>query len=72
MNNLLEFPIDIVIIMDWSVEINRLKPNLDTSDIDKLIDKFMMGDIEYNKHIGIANIFMGLRVVEKQPDTIYF
>lgn len=68
-NLLTPFRVDDFIIEQWSITISRLLPNVEASEIEELMDAFMKGDVDYDKNLGIQNIFRGL--VEKFPSKYY-
>lgn len=68
-NILTPFRIDDSIIEMWSMELNRLLPQMEIEELESLMDDFLKGDIEYDNKIGIQNIFKGL--IEKYPAKYY-
>jgi|GEM_PF-3465221 len=59
-SHLRPYPLSDSQIEDWSKVINRLLPDLDLYDLSGMIDKMIIGEIEYDNKEGIQNIFRGL------------
>lgn len=60
-NELSAFPLNTEQISDWAKSINELSPELELGKLKLVIDKMKMGEIEYDKGLGIQNIFLGLK-----------
>jgi len=64
-NQLTPFPISDENIIAWAKSIDELKPNLKLEDLKKAIDKLKLGEVDFNPHVGIQNIFNALRLVDR-------
>lgn len=68
-NILSPFRIQDEILEMWSMEINRMLPQLEVNELEELMDAFMIGELEYDHKLGVQNVFRGL--VEKFPSKYY-
>lgn len=59
------FEIPKEMIEDWSKSLKKLIPDLDYNALQFLIDQMKLGNIEYDKALGIQNLTNGLRFVRK-------
>lgn len=50
-------------IVEWADSIQRLMPDWDQGALDFMIDKMKLGEIPYDRNIGIQNIFNGMKQV---------
>ena len=64
-NILTPYRVDDTILELWSININRLLPDVDPQEISDLMDAFMKNEVEWDRNLGIQNIFLGLQ--EKFP-----
>ncbi len=64
-NYLISFPMDDILLTEWSKNLNRIMPDLDIHALSEIIDKMLTGEIEYDTRKGIQNIFLALK-----PKTI--
>lgn len=60
-NLLTSFPLADSQIEMWAQSINRLLPDLSLEKLQQVIDKMKMGEIEYDKNLGVQNIFLGIK-----------
>lgn len=65
-NILTPFKVDDKTLEDWSICINRLLPDVEISELEELMNGFMMAKFEYDHKLGIQNIFKGLAQLD--PD----
>lgn len=59
-NQLAPFPLDDNKIQEWARSIEDILPELNLDHLKDLISDFKRGKIEYDKNLGIQNIFTGL------------
>ena len=59
-NILTPFRVDDSILELWSITVNRLLPDLETEELQSLMDAFMKNEVEFDRNLGIQNIFIGL------------
>lgn len=63
-NQLRDFKLGDSEIMEWKNTIVKLAPDATPEIIAFVIENMMIGKIEYDRNIGIKNIFLGLKEVE--------
>lgn len=59
------YPIPGDTLLDWSEDLDRLRPDVTSDQLRFLFDCFKLGKIEFDKRKGIQNIFEGLHLIEK-------
>lgn len=59
-NQLISYHLSDLQISDWARTISRLKPDITPEYLNKIIDLFIVGDIEWDTRKGIQNIFMAI------------
>lgn len=64
-NQLRAYSLTEIEMMEWARSIERLLPDLDIDALNFLIDKMKTGEMEYDKAVGIQNIFNGMKKIEK-------
>jgi hypothetical protein len=67
-NQLRAFSLTQIEVLEWARSIERLHPNVDINQLMFVIDQMKVGNLEYDKTIGIQNIFKGLKMTEKTKD----
>ena len=67
-NQLRAFSLTQIEILEWARSIERLQPDIDVNQLMFVIDQMKVGNLEYDKTIGIQNIFKGLKMTEKTKD----
>lgn len=69
-NQLAPYPLSSIQIEDWARSINKLLPELQVSDLERVINDFKMDKIEWDYRKGIQNIFTALvpKIVGYTPD----
>lgn len=60
-NLCISYPLSDAMIELWATHLVRLMPTLDVAELDSVMDKFIVGDIEYDRDKGITNIFNALK-----------
>jgi len=64
-NLLYQYPLTKDQLCDWSKTINKIKPALYIEDLRMAMDKLIVGDCDFNPNIGIQNIFLALKSLER-------
>lgn len=64
-NQLTSYPLSDIQIEDWSISINKIRPNQDLEILSSIVSMMKTGAIEYNSRLGIQNIFMALKKYDK-------
>lgn len=67
-NQLIAYPLTDLQIIDWSKTITRLMPEVTPAQVMKVIEDYMLENIEWDKSKGIQNIFYGLKPRGYSPD----
>jgi hypothetical protein len=62
-NQLRAFSLTDIEIVEWAASIARLLPELNPSALEFMVDKMKIGEIQFDKTLGIQNIFNGLKQV---------
>jgi hypothetical protein len=71
-NLILPYPLNDFQIADWGKCINRFIPELKLETLQAIVDMFVTGQMEYDKNIGVQNIFKGfVFLVDKQIEPIW-
>ena len=65
LNMLIAYPLSDSQIIEWALCLLRLIPNIDGVELQVIIDKMIIGEIEYDTKKGIKNIVIALK-----PNTI--
>lgn len=64
-NLLFQYPLSVDQISDWSKRLNKTKPDMYLEDLKIAMDKLIVADVEFNPAIGIQNIFVALKSLER-------
>lgn len=64
-NQLRAFSLTEIEMVEWARSIERLTVDLDMDALNFVIDQMKCGNMEYDKTIGIQNIFNALKRIEK-------
>lgn len=64
-NALVSFKLTDTELEHWARILNRLKPDLDESDLCKIMDNFLLGKTEWDARLGIQNIFKALNAYKQ-------
>lgn len=51
-------------LLQWSADVDRLRPDVGREQLQFLFDCFKTGEIEFDRYKGIQNIFSGLDQLE--------
>lgn len=65
MNLLAPYPLSDQSIIEWSKCIDELMPDLKLETLKEAIDNMKLGKLEYDKNLGIQNIFLAIRSLER-------
>ncbi len=66
MNQLRNYKLGVIEILEWKDSIVKLMPEVEIEAIDFVIDKLIIGELHYEPNIGIRNIVIGLKNIEKE------
>lgn len=67
-NQLREFPLSALQILEWKDTILEARPNIDPEAIRFIVDKLITADLPYSKGEGILNIFRGLKLIDRNKE----
>jgi len=71
-NLIIPYPLSDFQISDWAKCINKFIPNLKPTTLQKIVDLYVLGQLEFNSKIGIQNIFKGyVFLIDKQLSPLH-
>lgn len=62
-NQLRSFKLNLSDVLQWKDTIIRLKPEIEPEAISFVVDKLILGELDYDKDLGIQNIINGLNML---------
>lgn len=67
-NMLVQYPLQDEMIVLWAKNLHRIRGWVVPEHLQRTIDRFIIGDLEWDKSQGIQNIFTGLQRTPRDPN----
>ena len=70
-NKLVAFELDLKQLIDWSLDIKRLMPDVEPEHVQFILDCYKLEKLVWDERKGIQNIFSALKLVAKNERGYY-